>query len=99
VISALAFNRHANLSLTQNQDVLGLYTDRLGRIRTKPATELTFRSPRLNAGGRSLKSFAGVFSQLRPRVCLTASAQDVQSKRLFATCALGIMVLLFPHFR
>ncbi|KAG2741758.1 hypothetical protein P692DRAFT_20840172 [Suillus brevipes Sb2] len=59
--------------------------------------EWTFRSPRLNAGGRSLKSFAGVFSQQHhPRVCLAASAQDVQSKCLFASCALGITVLLFP---
>jgi hypothetical protein len=34
MISALAPNPRANLSLTRNPDVLDLYTDRLGRIRT-----------------------------------------------------------------
>jgi hypothetical protein len=71
MISALAPNPRANLSLTRNLDVLDLYTDRLGRIRTeeKAATEWTFRSMEIQFGREVVKVFC--------RCVFTASAQDV----------------------
>ncbi|KIK44105.1 hypothetical protein CY34DRAFT_803010 [Suillus luteus UH-Slu-Lm8-n1] len=85
MISALAFNpRHgANLSLTQNPNVLGLYKDRLGQLqmKEKAATEWTFRSMEIQYRREAVKVFCRC-------VCFTASAQDVQSKRPFATCTM-----------
>ncbi|KAG2738837.1 hypothetical protein P692DRAFT_20920529 [Suillus brevipes Sb2] len=91
MVSALAFHSRANLSLTQNPNVvLGLYTDRLGQIRTKEkaATEWTFRSMEIQCRKEVVQVFCRCVSHLHPRVCRTASTQDVQSKRPFATCTL-----------